>query len=107
LFSVFADLSYSWTKVTLLFNRMMVNPEAQREEADHKTLLFFLLLLISDVFCASKGPRMYTMSPPLQGSNLVEGSRPQPEEDEEQVRPAAAATGDVDFRSHRSPSVYA
>ena len=25
-----------------------------------------------------KGPRMYTMSPPLQGSNLVEGSIPEP-----------------------------
>jgi len=38
-----------------LFNRMMVNPKAQREQAEHKARPFFLFLINISDFCAPKG----------------------------------------------------
>jgi hypothetical protein len=47
-------------------NRMMVNPETQKERTKYKTQSFVPFLNIMDEINARKGPRTHTMSPPLQ-----------------------------------------
>jgi hypothetical protein len=48
-----------------LLNRMIVNPDPQREEAEHKARSFFLFLFLIDIgdFCALKGASMPPWSP--------------------------------------------